>query len=282
VTINRVSIGESIYWPLGTTSNYSATANLHSLEITTANTTSSPACSVFNSRFLATASNRRDSSDSHAQVRPVQRISPNWTPSIMNSTIAPSVFNLRCRAQLTDNSQLTGLSQSQSHIATDGQSVSLGVEPHLRLMTKYLLLFVSYGLVFVGRPLWREDGSGFCIRCWSSPAQFFSGPSPLVLATTFYSLRFETSLSVSSYDSQGHGEGIRPRLHTGESTYWIDSHIFFITPQRGSHRKHHSSIVTRFRFRGNVYTKPLLKNGRLLFVYCIATAVLVICFEVFA
>jgi hypothetical protein len=36
---------------------------------------------------------------------------------------------------------------------TVGQSVSLGVEPHLGLMTRYLLLFDSYGLVFVGRPL---------------------------------------------------------------------------------------------------------------------------------
>jgi hypothetical protein len=55
-------------------------------------------------------------------------------------------------------------SQSQSHMATDGQSskvkvkvtlrltvrqsVSLGVEPHLELMTRYLVLFDSYGLVF--------------------------------------------------------------------------------------------------------------------------------------
>jgi hypothetical protein len=31
----------------------------------------------------------------------------------------------------------------------------------------------------------------------------------------FYSLRFETSLFVASYDSHGHGGGIRPRLHTG-------------------------------------------------------------------
>jgi hypothetical protein len=31
------------------------------------------------------------------------------------------------------------------------QSVSLGVEPRLRLMTRYLLLFDSYGLVFVCR-----------------------------------------------------------------------------------------------------------------------------------
>jgi hypothetical protein len=40
--------------------------------------------------------------------------------------------------------------QSQSYIATDGQSVSLGVEPHLGLMTRYLLLFDSYRLVFCG------------------------------------------------------------------------------------------------------------------------------------
>jgi hypothetical protein len=37
------------------------------------------------------------------------------------------------------------------------------------------------------------------------PAQSFSGPSPLGLETVFYCLRFETSLFVASYDSQGHG-----------------------------------------------------------------------------
>jgi hypothetical protein len=79
-------------------------------------------------------------------------------------------------------------------------------------MTRYLLLFDSYGLVFVGRPLWREDGSVFCICCWPLPAQCFLGPSPLGLATIFYCLRFETSLFVASYDSQCHGGGIRSRL----------------------------------------------------------------------
>jgi hypothetical protein len=99
---------------------------------------------------------------------------------------------------------------------TASQSVSLGVEPHLVLMTRYLLLFDSYGLFFfVGRPLWREDGSVFCICCWSLPAQFFLGTSPLLLATIFYFLRFETFLFVVSYDSQGHGGGTRP--HMGSS-----------------------------------------------------------------
>jgi hypothetical protein len=37
----------------------------------------------------------------------------------------------------------------------------------------------SYGLVFVGRPRWREDGFVFCISCWPLPGQSFSGPSPI-------------------------------------------------------------------------------------------------------
>jgi hypothetical protein len=35
----------------------------------------------------------------------------------------------------------------------DSQSVSLGVDPHLGLMTRYILLFDNYGLDFVGCPL---------------------------------------------------------------------------------------------------------------------------------
>jgi hypothetical protein len=79
-------------------------------------------------------------------------------------------------------------------------------------MTRYLVLFDSYGLVLLGRPLWWENGSVFWTCCWSLPAQFFSGPSPLGLATIFYCLRFETSFLVASYDWQGHGGPlIRPR-----------------------------------------------------------------------
>jgi hypothetical protein len=40
---------------------------------------------------------------------------------------------------------------TKRHTATDGQSVSQSVS--MGLMTRYLLLFDSYGLVFVGRPL---------------------------------------------------------------------------------------------------------------------------------
>jgi hypothetical protein len=98
---------------------------------------------------------------------------------------------------------------------TVSQSVSLGIKPHLGPMARYLFLSDSYILVSVGRPLRREGGSVFCMCRWPLPAQTFSGPSPLGLATIFYCLRFETSLFVASYDSQGHGGGIRPRLHAG-------------------------------------------------------------------
>jgi hypothetical protein len=50
---------------------------------------------------------------------------------------------------------------------TVSQSISLGVGYHLGLMTGYLLLFNSYGLVSVGCPLWREIQSVFCICCCS-------------------------------------------------------------------------------------------------------------------
>jgi hypothetical protein len=53
-----------LYTPLATTSNYNATAYLHTLQITTANSKSSPASIVFTSRSLETATNSGDSSAS--------------------------------------------------------------------------------------------------------------------------------------------------------------------------------------------------------------------------
>jgi hypothetical protein len=71
-----------------------------------------------------------------------------------NSLHIELLLNDVCLTNLYEESlALSNSSQKQSHIATDRQSVSLGVEPHLRLMTRYLLLFDSYGLVFAGRLL---------------------------------------------------------------------------------------------------------------------------------
>jgi hypothetical protein len=55
---------DHLHTQLGTTSNYSAIANLHNLKATTAHTKSFPAYCVFISRFLVTASNSEDSSAS--------------------------------------------------------------------------------------------------------------------------------------------------------------------------------------------------------------------------
>jgi hypothetical protein len=153
--------------------------------------------------------------------------------------------------------------ESESYVTTDGQPASLSWNkaPIWGLRPELYYLCVSYGLVLMGRPLWREVWSVFCMCCWPLPAQSFSGPSPLGLATIFYCLRFETSLFVASFDSQGHGGCIRSRLHTGI----FFSIVLFITPLYGPNRKHHFQqylyFCLRIRYRGNVFTEPLPRNG---------------------
>jgi hypothetical protein len=77
--------------------------------------------------------------------------------------------------------QLT-LSESESYVTTDGQSASLSWnKPPIWGLTRSLLLSDNCGFVDVGRSLWREDRSVVYNHCWSSPAQSFSGPSPVGL-----------------------------------------------------------------------------------------------------
>jgi hypothetical protein len=69
---------------LGTTSNYSAIADLHTLQFTTIPAKPFPARCVFNSRSLAMASNSGDSSASRAQVL-------LWQPPMQNSCHFPQL-----------------------------------------------------------------------------------------------------------------------------------------------------------------------------------------------
>jgi hypothetical protein len=110
------------------------------------------------------------------------------------------------------------VSESESYVTTDGQlaSLSWSKAPIWGLRPDLYYLCDSNGLVLVGRPLWREVGS-------------FSGPSPLGLETIFYCLTFETSLFIVFYDSQGHGGGIRPRLHAGLLTGYPESESYVTT-----------------------------------------------------
>jgi hypothetical protein len=75
---------DHLYTQLGTTSNYSATANLHTLQITTAIAKPFPACCIFTSRSLTTASNSGDSSASRSQVLSSQAPVQNSTELIQS------------------------------------------------------------------------------------------------------------------------------------------------------------------------------------------------------
>jgi hypothetical protein len=135
-------------------------------------------------------------------------------------------------------SQSQSQSQSQSYVTTEGQPASLSRNkaPICGLWPDFYYLCDSYGLDLVRRPLWGQVGSIFCNCSWSSPAQSFLGPSAVGLVTIFCCLKFETSLFFASYDSQGHGGGIRPRLHTGQHLLTYFSHTYKVPAEE--HRKH--------------------------------------------
>jgi hypothetical protein len=71
------------------------------------------------------------------------------------------------------------------------------------------------GLIMLGALSDERTGLSFTIAAGPHQRSHSRGLSPSGLMTIFYCLRFETSLFVASYDSQGYGGGIRPRLHTG-------------------------------------------------------------------
>jgi hypothetical protein len=79
------------------------------------------------------------------------------TAKLLLALASTVILGSESHGTLSDDSVNHHTLENQSHIATDGQSVSqsvsLGVEPHLGIMTRYLLLFDSYSLVIVGRPL---------------------------------------------------------------------------------------------------------------------------------
>jgi hypothetical protein len=78
-------------------------------------------------------------------------------------------------------------------------------------MIRYLFLSDSYVLVL------SDERAGLSFVCAAGLCQriLYRVLVPLGLRPYFTVSDFETSLFVASYDSQGHGGGIRPRLHTG-------------------------------------------------------------------
>jgi hypothetical protein len=107
-------------------------------------------------------------------------------------------------------------------------------------MTRYVLLFDNYCLANVGRPLWPRGRVCLLYMLLTLASAVFLRSEYLGLATVIYCLRFETSLFVASYDSQGHGGGIRPRLHKGEHFNWL--YPLLITSEHGPYREHSSFV----------------------------------------
>jgi hypothetical protein len=84
---------DALYTPLGTTGNYSTTANLHTLQFTTAPAKPFPACCVLTSHSLATASNSGYSSAFHAQDLPSLTLVQNCLPAISSIEMDHHLFS---------------------------------------------------------------------------------------------------------------------------------------------------------------------------------------------
>jgi hypothetical protein len=99
----------------------------------------------------------------------------------------------RRRDSSSPRREVSLLKSSQSYVTTDGQSATLSwCQAPPGAQDQFLLLSDSYGFVDAGCPHRRMDGSVVYNCCWSSPAQSFSGPSPVGFMTIFHCLRFVT------------------------------------------------------------------------------------------
>jgi hypothetical protein len=120
--------------------------------------------------------------------------------------------------RLNPSSSLTAIesesdSDSESHVTTNGQSASLSwCQAPIWDLQSDLYYLQTVACLLMWGALSDERVCRLQLLL-ASPAQSFSGPSPVGLVTIFYCLRFETLLFVVSYDSQGYGGGIRPSLH---------------------------------------------------------------------
>jgi hypothetical protein len=117
------------------------------------------------------------------------------------------------RGNWLDSSQ----SQSQSHIATDDQSISKswclapsGAHDQIFITLWQLLSW------FVGAPSLTRGRVCLLYMLLALVSVVFLGFESLGTRYHFYFLRSDTSLFVASYDSQGHGGGIRPCLRVAD------------------------------------------------------------------
>jgi hypothetical protein len=82
---------------------------------------------------------------------------PSYTPRALDSLFVASYDPRGCGEGIRTRLYTASLTNVKVKVKvtlrlTVGQSVSLGIEPCLGLITRYLFLFESYGLVFCGAP----------------------------------------------------------------------------------------------------------------------------------
>jgi hypothetical protein len=131
--------------PLITTSNYCATSNIHISQIIIAPAKHFPACCIFNSRSLATASNSGDSSASRAQVLPSPTLVQNSQPAIPSNELDRHLFSASI-AQF-NCTQRSNLFQSSSQLAWDARYEASGRIPQKTPFPTFCLLLLAYSFV---------------------------------------------------------------------------------------------------------------------------------------
>jgi hypothetical protein len=115
--------------------------------------------------------------------------------------------------RITQEYESESESESESYITTDGQSANLSWNkaPIWGLRPDFYYCQTVAGLLMWG----ALSDERTCLSFTTAPGPRQRSHFRVRVPTTFYCLRFETSLFVASYDSQGYGGGTRPRLHTG-------------------------------------------------------------------
>jgi hypothetical protein len=140
-------------------------------------------------------------------------------------------------------------------------------------MTRYLLLFDSYGLFLWGDLSGERMGLTFEYAAGPCQRSFFSGPSPLGLTTIFYCLTFETSLSSPPMTCRITVEVIDPTSTRCLTRYSLSSNSY--KPSVGQWKTHIASTVAWCRVNrlpsNNRCTARLLHNA--VFNVCLATVV---------
>jgi hypothetical protein len=148
-----------------TTNKYNIVADLHTLQITTAQSKSLPACSVFSKRFLVTASNHGYSSASVLK-------------SSLNGGSLPTAYSSEWELlydwRLTANQFVLAIKPWDSRPVIFFQLNTCGYSPYVTSsVTRAWVCHLQLLLV-------------------PASTQSFSSPSPVGLMTAFYCLRFET------------------------------------------------------------------------------------------